>query len=243
MADEPASEQIERARDGGVEQMVVVGVDIDSSVVAAEIAALAEGVYAAVGIHPNEAGQFDAAVLDDLRDLASAPHVVAIGETGLDQYRQGATAEAQEAAFRAHIGLAKECDLALVIHSRDAASETKRILADEGPPPRFVMHCFSGDEADGRDYLELGAVLSFAGPVTFSNAGDLRAAAAALPLERLVVETDSPFLSPHPFRGKANEPARVSLVGEAIADLKGMDAAEVEVITTTNAMALFGLDD
>lgn len=242
MADEPAIDQIERARLADVSSMVVVGVDFETSLLAAEIAALEEGVYAAVGIHPNAAAELDETAIDDLRDLAAAPDVVAIGETGMDHYREGAPAEIQERAFRAHIALAKELDLALVVHARDAHDDTKRILADEGPPPRLVMHCFSGDESDGRDYLELGAWLSFAGPVTFQNAHVLRAAAAELPIERMLVETDSPFLSPHPFRGKPNEPARVALVGEALAELKGLAVAEVAEVTTANAVELFGRD-
>lgn len=218
--------------------MVIVGVDLDTSEEAIELACLYEGVYAAVGVHPNES---DDAPIDAIRDLAGHPKAVAIGETGIDLYRDQVPLERQEAAFRAHIQVAKETGKALIIHGRDAHPEVKRILSSEDPPERFVMHCFLGTTDDGRDYIELGAYLSLAGPVTFTNASELQHAVLELPLEPMVVETDSPYLAPHPFRGKPNEPARVALVGEAIAHIKAVEPGVIADITTANARRLFGV--
>ncbi|RIK05908.1 MAG: hydrolase TatD [Acidobacteria bacterium] len=239
MAKNSVAEQVERALVAGVGEMVIVGVDLDTSEEAIEIACLYEGVYAAVGVHPNESEDLP---IEAIRDLAAHPKVVAIGETGIDLYRDRVSIDKQETAFRAQIALAKETGKALIVHGRDAHPEVKRILKSEGPPDRFVMHCFLGTPDDGRDYIELGAYLSLAGPVTFTNAPELRDAVSELPLESMVVETDSPFLSPHPFRGKPNEPARVALVGEAIAHIKRVDASVVAETTTANARHLFGIE-
>lgn len=238
MAKISVAEQVERALAAGVGEMVIVGVDLDSSEEAIELACLYEGVYAAVGVHPNES---EDAPIDSIRDLAGHSKVVAIGETGIDLYRDRVLLERQEAVFRAQIQLAKETGKALIIHGRDAHPEVKRILSSEGPPDRFVMHCFLGTADDGRDYIELGAYLSLAGPVTFTNAPELQDAVRQLPLESMVVETDSPFLTPHPFRGKPNEPARVALVGEAIAQIKAVETVAVAETTTANARRLFGV--
>lgn len=238
MAKASVAEQVERALAAGVDGMVIVGVDLDSSEEAIEHACLYDGVYAAVGVHPNESQD---APIDAIRDLASHSKAVAIGETGMDFYRDRVSPREQEVAFRAQIELAKELDKALIIHCRSAHPEVKTILGLEDPPERFVMHCFTGSADDGREYIDLGAVLSFAGPVTFANAPELRDAARELPLESMLVETDSPFLSPHPYRGKPNEPARVCLVGEAIAQIKSVQPAVVAAATTANARQLFGI--
>lgn len=238
MAKISVAEQVENALATGVEAMVIVGVDLDTSEEAIELSCLYETVYAAVGIHPNDSAD---APLDAIRDLAAHPKVVAIGESGIDLYRDRVPLKIQESAFRAHIEIAKEIDKALIVHSRDAHPDVRRILDSQGPPKRFVMHCFAGTEEDGRDYIELGATLSIAGPVTFTNATALHEAVKELPLESMVVETDSPFLSPHPLRGKPNEPARVGLIGEAIAQLKSLEVAAVARATTSNAKRLFGV--
>lgn len=241
LGDQPADEQVARARAAGVGEMVIVGVDLETSLTAIEIAAEDDGLYASVGIHPNDCGGFDDGDSERLEELVAHPKVVAIGETGIDLYRDRVDFETQERAFRAQIELAKQNEKALIVHTRNAHAETKEVLESAGPPPRFVMHCFSGTVDDGDDYLALGATISVAGPVTFKNAPELRDAVTRLPLESLVVETDSPFLSPHPFRGQANEPGRVVLVGEAIAALKAVPPDEVASATTANARSLFGI--
>jgi TatD DNase family protein len=145
---------------------------------------------------------------------------VGIGEAGLDHYRKSAPPGDQERAFRSQITVAKDVGVALVVHTRDAQADTKRVLRDEGPPEHLVMHCFSGDADDARDYLDLGAVLSFSGTVTFRNAPGVQDAARVCPLDRLLLETDSPFLSPHPYRGRPNSPARIPVIGAFVAALK-----------------------
>jgi TatD DNase family protein len=215
------------ARSEGVEGMITVGVDLISSRQAIALAGQLPGVRATVGVHPNDSTGYGEVEEAELDRLAQAKEVVGIGEAGLDYYRKGASAEEQERSFRSQIRLAKRHNLALVVHTRDAHADTKRVISDEGPPDRLVMHCFSGDEKDAADYLDLGAVLSFAGPVTFTNARDVQRAAIACPLDRLVLETDSPFLSPHPFRGRPNSPARVPVIGRFVAALKGITPDEL----------------
>ena len=170
MIDASPHETWEAARAVGVTRMVTIGVDLPSSADAIEIARGLPGVFATVGVHPNESTGYDDAAEAALDRLAGAPQVVGIGEAGLDRYRKGASLEDQERSFRSQIRLAKRRGIALVVHTRDAHPDTKRVLADEGPPERLVMHCFSGDERDAADYLDLGAVLSFAGNVTYKNA-------------------------------------------------------------------------
>jgi TatD DNase family protein len=230
---------LERARAAGVHTVVCVGNDAASSRASIEVAARHDDVRATVGLHPH-----DAARLDDewetIVALASAPAVVAIGETGLDFYYQRSPAETQESAFRRHIALAKQLDRALVIHTRDAWADTFRILREEGPPARTVFHCFTGGPDEARGALDLDAWLSFSGIVSFRNADDVRAAAAVTPLGRLLVETDAPYLAPVPHRGRENEPALVPAVGAALAAAKGLEPALVAAATTTAASAVFG---
>ncbi len=234
-----------RAEVVGVKRLVVVGIDPESSEAAVSIAASDPRCMATVGLHPNSAGRLSASVEESLRALACRPEVVGVGETGMDFYRMGADPTTQEEAFRFHIDLARQVEKPVVVHVREAHGATRRILekeAEKAPLPSLVMHCFSGSSEDARAYLELGAYLSFAGPITFrtANARALREVAQAVPLERCLVETDSPFLSPHPYRGIPNEPARAVLVGEELARLKGLPAAEVARVTTENASAVFG---
>lgn len=230
------------AADAGVARLVCVGIDAATSQVAVEAAQRNPGVWATVGLHPNDADAFDAewerlcALVD-----AGGDRVVGIGECGFDFYRQGAPTDVQERAFRAQIALAKERDLALVIHTRDAWDATLPLLEAVGAPERTVFHCFQGDVATARRCAELGAYVSIAGPVSYPKNDELRAAARAVPLDRIVVETDAPFLSPQRFRGKPNAPARVAAVGEALAEALGRDADEVAAFTTANAERLFGL--
>ncbi len=232
---------ITRAREAGVTTLVTVGVDLASSAEAVQTAAYHDGVFAVIGIHPNNAIEATDHVLERIADLAAHPRVVGIGETGLDWFREGAPRIRQQDSFRDHIRLAKDLDKALVIHDRDAHDDVVSILTDEGAPERTVFHCFSGDVALVETCAANGWFMSFAGNVTFRNAPDLREAAAAAPVELLVAETDSPYLSPHPFRGKPNEPARVVLAVEALGELHGLPVEQMASITSANARRLLRL--
>lgn len=233
--------QVERARAADVSLMVTVGTDMASSTQAVHTAAQHDDVVAVVGIHPNDAMEATPAVLDVIDRLAGDDHVVGIGETGMDFYRDSTTPAQQEAAFRAHIDIARQHDKALVIHCRDAWPETLGVLADHGAPDRVVMHCFSGDLDVVDACIEHGWSMSFAGNVTFKNAENLRVAAAAVPGDLLLTETDSPFLTPHPHRGTPNEPAMVGLVLQQLARVQGVDADELAVQVRANARRAFGL--
>lgn len=227
-----------RARAAGVVDMLTVGIDVESSRRSIDIAERF-GLKAAVGVHPNSATGWDDGVDSQLRELLSHDVVSAVGETGLDFYRDYAPADAQQRAFAAHIELAKTFGKALVIHTRDSMSGALELLAEVGPPERLVFHCWSGDDDQLTAALELGAHISFAGNVSFKNAGNLRSAAAAVPADRLLVETDSPYLSPEPHRGKPNEPRQVSFVGVAVADARGVPVTTIAEQTSTNAMSFF----
>jgi TatD DNase family protein len=235
------ADTIERARAAGVTTMVTVGVDLASSAEAVQTASAHDGVYAAIGIHPNNAIEATEHVLKRLAALARHPKVVAIGETGLDWFREGAPRVRQEESFRDHIRLAKEVDRALVIHDRDAHEDVVSVLLDERAPQRSVFHCFSGDVDLVRTCADNGWFVSFAGNVTFRNAPGLREAAAATPAELLVAETDSPYLSPHPYRGQPNEPARVTQAVSQLAELHDLPVEDMAKLTSDNARRLFGL--
>jgi TatD DNase family protein len=230
---------IARARGVGVDAMIVVGTDLESSRAALDLAALHDDVHATVGLHPHDASRFDAEQTE-LETLAATERVVAVGETGFDLHYRHSEPEEQERAFRAQIQLAHRLDRALVIHSREAWDDTFRVLADEGLPPRTVFHCFTGGPGEARRALDLGAYLSFSGIVSFPNADDVRAAAAMSPLDRLLVETDSPYLAPVPHRGRENEPALVVAVGAALAAAVGRPLAEIAEATAAAATAVFG---
>ena len=232
---------IARARQAGVTTLVTVGVDLASSAEAVQTATYNDGVYASIGIHPNNAIEATEHVLDRLADLAAHPSVVAIGETGLDWFREGAPRVRQQDSFRDHIRLAKDAGKALVIHDRDAHRDVVSILEQESPPERIVFHCFSGDVELVKICAENGWFMSFAGNLTFRNAPHLRQAAAEAPLELLLTETDSPYLSPHPYRGKPNEPARVALTAASLAELHDMTADEMGRQTSDNAARAFAL--
>lgn len=231
-------EVIERARGAGVAEMLTVGIDLASSRRAVEIAT-ATGMRAAVGVHPNSSLEWDEEEASGIEDLLQDERVSAVGETGLDFYRDAAPVDVQQRAFRDHIELAKSYGKTLVIHTRDSVGEVLRLLGDVGPPEKLVFHCWSGDLEQLKNALGLGAHISFAGNVSFKSAEDLRDAARAVPAERLLVETDSPFLSPVPHRGKPNEPSLVTLVGTAVAAARGDDVDGIADQTTRNARDLF----
>ncbi len=227
----------------GVPRLVQVGVDVPSSRWSAELAARHGNVLAAVAVHPNEAGAGAATddALAEIDRLAALPRVRAVGETGLDRYRTGPEGwAAQEASFRAHVQIAKTRGVALVVHDRDAHAEILRVLDDEGAPEHTVFHCFSGDAAFARACVERGHVLSFAGTLTFGNAGYLREAAALTPLDRLLVETDAPFLTPVPHRGRPNAPRLVPHTVRALAEVTGVEVAHLCDALTRNAERVFG---
>ena len=234
-----ADDAIGRARRDGVTGMVVVGTDLASSRAAVALAARCDDVTATVGLHPHDASRLGEE-WDALVELAADPNVVAVGETGFDFHYLHSPADAQEAAFRAQISLAHELDRALVIHSREAWDDTFRVLVDETPPDRTVFHCFTGGPEDARRALDVGAHLSFSGIVSFPAADDVRAAAAVAPLDRLLVETDAPYLTPVPYRGRENEPALVAVVGAALAAAIGLPEDEVAAGTTATATRLLG---
>lgn len=233
-------EIIEGARAAGVTRMVTVGIDEASN---DRSTALADGetVFAAVGIHPNTSNGWNEASESALEAQASDEAVVAVGETGLDFYRDYCPAEDQLRSFRSHITLAKRMNKAMIIHTRDSIDQALDVLDEVGPPDRFVFHCWSGEPAHLERALGHGAYVSFAGNVSFSSAHDLRAAVALVPEDRLLVETDSPYLTPVPHRGRPNSPANVVHVGAAVAGVLGAEAEVVAAITYRNASRLFGL--
>jgi TatD DNase family protein len=217
------AEALAAARSVGITRVVTVGIDVPSSQWCAEVAGQHDDIYATVAIHPNEAPTADDAAWEEIARLASLPQVRAVGETGIDHYRtQHDGWAAQELSFRRHIVIAKETNKALVIHDRDAHDDVLRVLDAEGAPERTVFHCFSGDATFARACADRGFVMSFAGNVTFKNADELRAAARVAPLDLLLVETDAPFLTPMPFRGRPNAPYLVPLTVRALAEVKGV---------------------
>jgi TatD DNase family protein len=232
-----ADEAVDAARAVGVERLVTVGTDVASSRTAIDVARRFEGVWATAGVHPHDAkGGWVG-----LEELLAEPEVVAVGECGLDYHYDHSPRPVQREAFAAQIGLAHERHLALVIHTREAWDDTFDILAAEGVPARTVFHCFTGGATEARRALDVGAVLSFSGIVTFKAAEDVRAAAVLCPLDRLLVETDSPFLAPVPHRGKPNRPEMVPIVGAAVASAKGVAVEDVEAMTWDNAERVFAL--
>jgi TatD DNase family protein len=230
-------DHVEPAREAGVGRLITVGTDLASSRQAVALAERHDAVWATAGIHPHDAKEG----LDGIEDLLAHPKVVAVGECGLDYHYDHSPRDAQREAFAAQIALAVRHDLALVIHTREAWDDTFAILRAEGVPSRTVFHCFTGGPEEARHALDLGADLSFSGIVSFPSAGDLREAARLCPLDRMTVETDTPYLAPVPHRGKQNQPAWVPLVGGAVAEAKGVPVGAVEEATTATAARIFAL--
>lgn len=235
--------QIAIAAAAGVDRLVQVGVDLASSRWSAALAAAQPAVVATVALHPNEAprvADLDEA-LREIEALAAAPRVRGIGETGLDFFRTGDEGRAaQEASFRAHIAIAKRHGLPLMIHDRDAHRDVLRVLDDEGAPERVVLHCFSGDASFAAECVKRGYTLSFAGTLTFKNAAPLREAAALTPLEQVVVETDAPYLTPVPYRGRPNGSYLVPHTVRALAEVMGADLDELCAAVSANGERLYG---
>jgi TatD DNase family protein len=241
LLEQPPEQVLAEARAEGVGHLVDVGVDLDSSRRAAANAARLAHVSATAGIHPHDALTLDDRALGELRALLADERVVAAGETGLDYYRDRSPREVQRAAFAAHVRLARELDKALVVHNREAFTDVLAILHREGAPERVVFHCFTGDRRAAEQVLEAGWFISYAGTVTFRNAPEQRDACAAVPLDRMVLETDSPFLSPHPYRGRPNRPGRVAVTAATVAAVHGVPVEQVAAATTTTAARVFGL--
>ncbi|MGM0618245.1 MAG: TatD family hydrolase [Actinomycetota bacterium] len=236
-----AAEQVHRARQAGVTTMVTVGTDLASSAQAVATAERFEGVYAAVGIHPNDATQASPQALEVIERLARDPACVAVGETGLDYYRDHTTPVQQEASFRAHIDIAKRTGRTLVIHCREAWDEVLRTLEEVGPPERVVLHCFSGDLDVTHRCVERGYFTSFAGNVTFKNAAALRRAAATVPSDLLLSETDSPYLTPHPHRGAPNDPSYVAVTVRTLAEVRDQGVEDLARMVADNTARAFAL--
>ena len=237
------NETLERAAAAGVSRIVVVGADIESSRAAVELAANHEQVFAAVGVHPHDAERVTEKCYDVICELAlSSPKVVAIGEIGLDFYRDRSPRELQEKVFRRFIRLARKLSLPIIVHDRDAHERVERILVEEkAAEVGGVLHCFSGDLAMAKRCVELGFYLSIPGTVTYPANEALRDVVRGVKIEHLLIETDCPYLSPVPHRGKRNEPAYVRLTAEKVAQLKGLSLEDVGRITARNAQALFGI--
>ena len=234
---EDAPEVIERATDAGVVGMITVGTDLAHSQAAVATAERFAQVWATAGVHPHEARDG----MQGIAELLDHPKVVAVGEAGLDFHYDHSPRDQQQEIFRAHIGLANQHDLPLIIHTREAWEETFALLDAEGTPERTVFHCFTGGPDEATGCLERGAMMSFSGIVTFPKAPEVREAAALCPLERIMVETDSPYLAPVPLRGKTNQPANVALVGEKIAEVLGLPISEVAAATTASAQRFYGV--
>jgi TatD DNase family protein len=237
-AEAPAA--LARARAAGVGRVVAVGSGVSSCRATLALAAAEEDVFAALGLHPHQAGEVGANDLAELEELLAHPRAVAVGETGLDHYRDYAPREQQRQLFRAQAELAARIGKALVVHSRAADAETADVLAELDGATPVVLHCFSSPGLLA-PALERGWYVSFAGNVTYPNAGDLRAAAARVPSDRLLAETDSPYLAPQPVRGRRNEPANVVHTLAALAEVRGVDRGELEAGIDENAAAVFGL--
>lgn len=233
---------IDKALEAGIEAILVPGFDLSSSVKAVELARRYPMLWAAVGVHPHDAKTWDRSTITQLEQILVEPKVVAVGEIGLDYHYNYSSKEDQLRAFIEQINIAEQYNKPIVIHNREAHQDTLETLSREGVGERGgVMHCFSGSKEMAGEFLNLGLYISFAGPLTFANAVKLRDAATAIPLEKLLVETDSPYLAPHPLRGQRNEPANVKLVGEKLAEVLKLPFEKVMSQTSTNVKTLFGL--
>jgi len=241
--DDDRADVIERAKAEGITAFINPGTNLDDSRQVVNLAGQFPQVYAAIGVHPNDAGEVDEAALGQLRTLAAHPKVVAIGEIGLDYYWDKAPHSVQRRVFEQQLELAGDLNLPVVIHQRDAAADTMAVLRQWGSSGHsgLVLHSFSGNQAMADEAIKLGFYIGISGPVTFKNARDLPGIVASLPPERILVETDAPFLSPHPYRGQRNEPARVKLVAEKVAELQKVSFLEMSQQLTKNTVNLFNL--
>lgn len=239
--DKDREKVINRARKANVDRIVNVGFDLEGCRKAIDIAERHEGIYVTVGIHPHNSSSFTEDVLGDLVKFCENPKVLAIGEIGLDFYRNLSPRETQIKAFKAQLLLAERLELPVVIHNRNAHSDIITILSEFKGRTRGIMHCFSGNRKIGEQFLELGFYLSFTGTVTFPNSFGLHEVARAVPLDRILLETDSPWLAPQNVRGKRNEPSFLPFTAEKIAELRGISLDALSETTTQNAREILHL--
>lgn len=237
---EDLDDAIRRAHAAGVRELIVVGYDLESSEKAVEIARRSPSAFAAIGIHPHVSRHYDDGPEEKLREMAADSRVVAIGEIGLDYHYDFSPREDQYRAFRAQIRLASETGLPIIIHCREAYGDVLCVLESDKPVKTgCVMHCWAGNEEETERAHSLGCYLGFGGVLTFKNADANRAVAESVPLDRLLVETDAPYLAPVPYRGKRNEPAYIRLVAEKLGEIRGMDLETIASATTANARRAF----
>ena len=232
---------LRRARSAGVREMIVVGYDVPSSELAVELAEQNSGLWAAVGVHPHDAAGMDDEAGARIRALAKSEKVVAIGETGLDFYRNLSPRAAQEDGFRTHLALAEEVKLPVIVHCRDAQNEVLDVLGSCGPSG-VVWHCFDGTAEQAKRALELGVMLGFGGRLTYRSAETLRRVAAKMPADRILLETDCPYLIPEGVGGRDNEPANLGVIAECLAELRAEDPGQLERAATENARRVFALE-
>lgn len=239
------AETIQRAVDVGVKTMIAIGITLDSCRRVVELAQQYPSVYAVVGLHPNYVSAAQPGDWEKIVELMRAPKVVGLGETGLDKYWDYAPIDLQTDYFHRHIELSRELDLPFVVHCREAEAETLAVLKDQSAKGslRGVMHSFCGSAETAADCLQMGLFLSFTGMITFKKNDELRQLSTTLPLDRLLVETDSPYLAPTPYRGKRNEPAHVRLTAACLAESRGISKEDVAAATTLNARRLFRLPE
>lgn len=241
--DRDRDEVLKRAQSCGLKLIINIGCDLQSSQKSIQIAEKYSIVYAAIGIHPHDAAKVSPDYLQILQEMAAHPRVVAIGEIGLDFYRNRSPRPLQKEVFRRQLQLAREVNLPVILHDRDAHDEVMAILEEEGlPEPGGVMHCFSGDLTLARKAIKMGFYISIAGPVTYPKNIKLCQVAAAVPADRLLIETDAPFLTPNPFRGKRNEPAYVTYTAEKVAALRGTTGERIGSLCLENTRRLFSIE-
>lgn len=238
------AQEIDKALEFGVTKMNIVGFDAPTIKKSLALATEFDNLYATIGWHPTEAGSYSSEIEQMLTDHLGDPKVVALGEIGLDYHWMSDPKEVQETVFRRQIQLSKDHDLPFMVHTRDALSDTYEIIKSEGVGPRGgIMHSFSGSYQEAMQFIDLGMMISFSGVVTFKKALDIQEAAKLLPLDKILVETDAPYLAPMPFRGRENTPAYTKFVVEKIAELRGISASEVALATYHNALKVFDIDE
>ncbi|MFC1493740.1 TatD family hydrolase [Thermodesulfobacteriota bacterium] len=234
---------IKRALEGGVSRIITIGIDLDSSIKALELSEKYDFIYSTVGFHPHDADRVTDMQLTELQKLAKEEKVIAWGEIGLDFFKNRSGRDKQIEVFKDQLDIAHELNLSVIIHCRDAGEEILRILKEQNyTEHKGVIHCFSGDYKTAQVFMDMGYYISIPGIVTFKNAVELKRVAAGIPVERMLVETDAPFLAPVPKRGKRNEPLFVTYTARTIAELRGMDFEEFASKTTENCIKLFNID-
>lgn len=234
---------IKSLKENGIELAINIGADLKTSYNSVELAKQYDNIYAAVGIHPHSAREADKTALEEIEKMAKENKVVAIGEIGLDYYYDHSPRDVQRKCFKDHLELAKRLNLPVVIHSRDASQETFDIIKEaQDGSLKGVLHCYSGSLEMAIEYIKLGFYISFAGPITFKNARVVKEVAEGISLDKLLIETDCPYLTPEPFRGKRNEPKYVKYVAEEIARIKGVRVEEVVEAATRNTKELFNIN-